>query len=133
MNLHNDVPITVYSVLDIGEIITTCAVGVTHTRKISATKVLGPVIGMRTVRFGYGPQHDMDTPLRADRQGRVYHCRPPMDFGGRTLWLRDGDKVLFESRLAPKTITLGEALGIVKRIPGTTVAFRAHKPQEIRS
>lgn len=123
---HKDEPLTVWGIHTLGLISLTCDMGETHRRKVVPTKVLGPVIGQDWVRYGYGPQHDLLTDLRADTQGRVYHVRPPFDFGGYSLWVRE-DGLSFTASRREGSFNLREAIDLVQRTQAS-VEWRAEPP-----
>lgn len=110
--------VTVWGIKEIGTLTHTCEIGETHTRPIFPTKTLGPVTGYRLYRTGYGPQHDAETALRADAQGRTYHRTIAIDYGSNGAWVRDDGK-MFMTRPVAKALTVTEALALARRVGAT--------------
>jgi len=91
---YQEQPIDVY--VEVTQTIETCDLGEEHRVRNVARKRLGPVIGTREYSNGY---QTLQTDLRTDRQGRIYHKHIQIDYFNNISWWRDDDNVCFSPRM----------------------------------
>lgn len=79
----------------VGHVTETCNYGCEHQIDYVESHFVSPTGETREYDNGYSKDQ---TPLVADRNGRIYHSHPPTDMYGSTIYVRDDDKARFTRR-----------------------------------
>lgn len=121
---YDETPIDVWVALE--DRTEECSLGQTHIVRVFARKRLGPAIGYREHDNGYERNN---TPLRLDRQGRVYHEHVQVDYSSNVSWWREKDNQVFYNRpLSHGAVVV--AVDVWGRLLPDPVAQRAQTPKK---